>query len=253
MPSEAQSNTGARTATATKPSLNIPAKDDIKQNESVAAKDQPKTANNQIISQLIPNKIHSSVSELLNQYPNLKIAASCLRFNLSPDVNLGTDIVANYFKEKNADFKKQMKIALELEQSMVQCSDSVIIDQSISSQVSNTTDKYSLTEKLKKNFSAIVQSKSIANVDFSNSIKRKAESDLPEESAKRSNEAQLETAEVLLHHVKKGVPALICNVCNAVHCNKRDLKRHKQKHFRCQFCKMYLHNMERRGTSQEQL
>ncbi|XP_057654347.1 uncharacterized protein LOC130892764 isoform X1 [Diorhabda carinulata] len=56
-------------------------------------------------------RIHPSVSRLRTTYPKIKIPKKVLRLDVNPEVNLKSDAVKKYFKEKNLDLNEAIGIA----------------------------------------------------------------------------------------------------------------------------------------------
>nr|XP_023022174.1 uncharacterized protein LOC111510481 [Leptinotarsa decemlineata] len=224
-----------------------------------------------------PNyKIHPSVAALYTVYPGLKLPTICFKCNIEPTVSMEMNAVEDYLKKQKGQqtytgTKHEKKTAKKSTSASTKITSTSSIDTPTTDPLdifplplvktkTNEKSDISIEDKVQKQCEySIVSVSGIVNNEKSSSdsemseaekvtikLKRRrlTDSDFssdPETKDSSSSEPQPKkkpvggaSDELCLD---KSERLFICSICNSVHNRVRELKRHRLKHMRCQFCK----------------
>ncbi|KAJ8968493.1 hypothetical protein NQ317_000090 [Molorchus minor] len=199
---------------------------------------------------------HPTVQDLYTRYPKLKLPTICLKSDIDPYVSLQMDHVEKYFKVRNLDFIKYTKLALRPQTVAkkkttrvppnVSTSDGnkmtqVIFNEALSSlrvppiKINQGDSEYH--ETTTKN-SADKDANKVSDSTKDYKKRKYSEVDL---TPKDQNFKKLSTVETLTVvpkvNVLSSTTLYMCDICNAVQSTAKYLRKHRNKHLRCQFCK----------------
>ncbi|XP_072396341.1 uncharacterized protein [Diabrotica undecimpunctata] len=194
-----------------------------------------------------PYMVHSSVTAIFNKYPTMRIPTMCINSNINPTVVMKMDEVENYFKKRNLNIQNDVNI-LTKEKQVARKSTSIIASTS-----KNVVSRNVFSIKNKESEETCNNSKDI-DVLYTTNRKRKI-SDSSSSSHQSAKKPLLdETAGTPIDLTPSPVPSTfsdniselsfarseklhVCNICNSVYSGASNLRKHKFKHLRCQFCK----------------
>ncbi|CAG9839424.1 unnamed protein product [Diabrotica balteata] len=190
-----------------------------------------------------PYIVHPSVTAIFKKYPTMRIPTVCINSNISPTVVMKMDEVENYFRWKRSNLNIQHDVNIVTKEKQVARKSTSII----ASTSKNVVSRNVLCEENCNN------SKNI-DVLYTTNRKRKL-SDSSSSSHQSAKKPLLdETAGTPVDSSPSPVPSTlgdniselsfarseklhVCNICNSVYSGASNLRKHKFKHLRCQFCK----------------
>ncbi|XP_018574416.1 uncharacterized protein LOC108913352 [Anoplophora glabripennis] len=221
------------------------------------------------------NKIHPSVRELFKMYPQIKLPTVCLKYNMAPCVSMKMDQVEQYFTSRKLDFQKYTKLALRSGKVATKRTSSLHKIATASKIIkierkTKTEMKEEVPIPLKINLpppppttdnvvhpdikcNSNISIKNIEEQPSSNKRKLAEIDKVEKKEFKKTNFAQSlgltpKVAESCggtpTFIANKSVPLFICEICNSVQYSSKDLRKHQNKHLRCQFCKMKFRSLE---------
>ncbi|XP_044746052.1 uncharacterized protein LOC123307708 [Coccinella septempunctata] len=199
----------------------------------------------------IQKTVHKSMKELFQIYPNLIVPSSVIQRDVLPSVTLENNIKNYLDKSKSKLLKMKISRNVPLEPSVedkaieFEATESCSIEEPRSVATDIVADvNFTETLQVKENPPTSTAEKRTTNPSW--------ETEHPHRKKSKREDTEHKNKGDSLFTVKPNYKTLhICDLCNHVLYNVRELKRHKNLHMRCSLCRTSFSSMEKTKEHQK--